>query len=329
MHTGCYSEYCNPCYSDYIKNLGWCPAHAEYYTYGYCQNCLLYGSSYNTPNYYCPIHNYSSDPSYCIPCSFDSGSGNDYGNHYGSGSGSGSGSGGLPSTGGSGSGSGSGNTEHTLYTVGQVVSEMTDSSFTSEDKTKLRVTLIDFLETKAGDFLYDKIMKEDGSFKITFDIGNTVTNSVDGEEWKGPAAYHKEDNIISFRDSETIGLGYLGEEFTHAVQDYVYGDQMTTKNPNYEFEAKLISDIINGNYSNQKGFNDVKGYIGFIDNITTGTYTSSTIVDAYNEYYTQWNDPDGVKQKIEPGDSYYYDPAKGILFDPLLLKEIVGLYQKK
>lgn len=38
----------------------------------------------------------------------------------------------------------------------------------------------------------------------------------------------------------------LSEELVHTVQKSIYGKEMVRANPNYEFEAKIIRDVITG-----------------------------------------------------------------------------------
>jgi hypothetical protein len=88
------------------------------------------------------------------------------------------------------------------------------------------------------------------------------------------AAYLKGLDIIRFKNEDEITERNLAEELIHAVQHkHFYGDKMTNKVVNYEFEAKVFQD-----FANEKAEN-----LGWISVVTNGVI--SKFQERYKEHY--------------------------------------------
>lgn len=124
----------------------------------------------------------------------------------------------------------------------------------------------------------------------------------------------------------------LPEELVHTVQKSIYGKEMVRANPNYEFEAKIIRDVITGTCSEQTRFEtrqDRQDYTSFIYDINDGKLSESEAVERYRYFYTKWNDPDGIKQNIGPESPYYYDNGENNTFDTQILKMALDARKNK
>lgn len=98
---------------------------------------------------------------------------------------------------------------------------------------------------------------------------------------------------------------------------------MVRANPNYEFEAKIIRDVITGTCNEQSHFTkdqEREDYAYFIYDIKDGKLSESEVLERYRHFYSQWNDPDGIKQNIGTDSPYYYDNGENNTFDTQILK---------
>lgn len=124
----------------------------------------------------------------------------------------------------------------------------------------------------------------------------------------------------------------LSEELVHTVQRSIYGKEMVRANPNYEFEAKIIRDVITGTCNEQDNFStqeEKEDYISFIYDIKDGKFSESEVVERYRHFYSQWDDPDGIKQNIGTDSPYYYDNGENNTFDTQLLKMVLDSRKNK
>ena len=77
--------------------------------------------------------------------------------------------------------------------------------------------------------------------------------------------FNKGNNSINFKSEANITLHAVREELIHAVQyNAFYGESMSSKNSNYDFEAKVIADI-NTNKDGVPGLG--AGTVDLVDNI--------------------------------------------------------------
>ncbi|MBU3809851.1 MAG: hypothetical protein H9802_15825 [Candidatus Phocaeicola faecipullorum] len=117
---------------------------------------------------------------------------------------------------------------------------------------------------------------------------------------KYDAIYNKGDKCVYFKENSTIKGDNLIEELIHAVQHYTYGDNMTTKNNNFEFEAKVLQDwdcIFNKEggcgYKGEIGVNDESWCSKYENLIYTENWNSETF-NLYNELGLTWGQYEGV-----------------------------------
>lgn len=116
------------------------------------------------------------------------------------------------------------------------------------------------------------------------------------------------------------------------VQISIYGKEMVRANPNYEFEAKIIRDVITGTCNEQSHFTkdqEREDYAYFIYDIKDGKLSESEVVERYRHFYSQWDDPDGIKQNIGTDSPYYYDNGENNTFDTQLLKMVLDSRKNK
>lgn len=88
--------------------------------------------------------------------------------------------------------------------------------------------------------------------KITFQVDPLIGT---------PAQYDGKTNTISFRTVIDIIDYNTNEELVHAAQKVMYGSKMTNDIKNFEFEAKVIQDIV----SERLGFRPFRGNWGLSD----------------------------------------------------------------
>ncbi len=294
-------------------NMGYCGRHQEYYQDGHCYSCYL-------KDHYCDFHQVY----FCYDCNQPGGtmgggeSGGD-GNTGGGDSGSDGGGGSTvvipPGDGSTGYDNSSGS-----FDFQSVVNENVGDSFQEADKLALIDALKLMFENKVGEFIIN--MMADKDIWMKFEI-NTAQSS--------PAICDPANDQIVFNSSEAITSVNLSEELIHVVQKSIYGAEMVRANPNYEFEAKIIRDVISGTCNEQSHFTiekDQYDYMDFIYGIKDGTLSESEVIQQYRYYYSKWDDPDGIKQNISPNSPYYYENGTNNTFDPQMLKMALDTCKK-
>lgn len=315
-------------------NMGYCSRHEEYYDLS--SDCYI---CYMDENY-CDSHQVY----FCYECSQpghmfgdgDSGSGD---SHSGGSSGSDSGTSG--SVGGTGGGSygydTSGNVPEwvgrtPLSAVQTVVDNFVDSSFNEEGKLRL----INDLEVmanmnKVGDFIFNTMNEK--NLWMSFSIGDTILHKdgvVEGVAWNASAIYNATQNKLIFLTSEDITRQTVTEELVHAIQRSVYGNKMVYANPNYEYEAKIITDaLMNCASQNFSTPESKEAYTALVNGVKKGTLNDADMSRYYRECYAGWNDPNGIKQAKKAGDLYDYDNGQNNDFDPQVLKMVLGVTSPK
>lgn len=309
-------------------NMGYCDRHQEYYQDGSCYTCYLNDN-------HCDFHQVY----FCYEC-------NQPGGTMGGGETGGDGDCDSGTTGGGDTGSDGGGSTVIIppgvnpgYDNGSssidfqsIVNENAGESFQESDKIVLKNALEQISENKVGKFILNFLT--DRNMWLRFEIGDTVKNvdSQTGETWWAPAIYDPANDRIVFNSSEQIDNSTLSEELVHTVQKSIYGKEMVRANPNYEFEAKIIRDVITGTCSEQSYFpieQDKWNYTSFIYDIIDGKLSESEVVERYRYFYTKWNDPDGIKQNIGPESPYYYDNGENNTFDTQILKMVLDARKNK
>ena len=295
-------------------NMGYCGRHQEYYQDGLCYSCYL-------KDHYCDFHQVY----FCYDC-------NQPGGTMGGGETGGDGNGGGNSGGDVGDGStviippgGNPGYDNSSSSIDfqSIVNENVGASFQESDKTALINALKQMTDNDVGKTIVN--MLTDKAIWMKFEIGDTVLNKdpITGEVWWAPAIYDPANDQIIFNSSEQISHLSLSEELVHAVQKSIYGKEMVRANPNYEFEAKIVRDIITGTVNEQEHFSTNKekiDYQDFIYDIKGSALSDSAVMERYRYFYSKWNDPDGIKQNIGPNSPYYYENGENNTFDAQILK---------
>ena len=133
-----------------------------------------------------------------------------------------------------------------------------------------------------------------------------------------PARYDGETNTISFRTVIDIIDYKTNEELVHAAQKVMYGSAMTNKIKNYEFEAKVIQDIVTarfelnsykGNYLLSEPFKT--DYAKFVELFVTKKEINEKDLQTYFKLLSDW-----------PNQEYKGEVKLSVL--PLLLMTYIG-----
>lgn len=146
--------------------------------------------------------------------------------------------------------------------------------------------------------MYKKLLNKNIRFKFSIDF------SILSE-----AQYNGRDNSIKFQSENNISWTYLIEELVHAVQrNCYYGNTMDDKYKNYEFEAKVFIDLVNGICGKAEGIDmliearpaQTDGsepfgslYNKWIREIIDRGFISGSDYNTYNSLCDLWNPPKG------------------------------------
>lgn len=126
--------------------------------------------------------------------------------------------------------------------------------------------------------------------KITFQVDPLIGT---------PARYDGKTNTISFRTVTDIIDYNTNEELVHAAQKVMYGSKMTNDIKNFEFEAKVIQDIV----SERLGFRPFRGnwglsdpfaseYEDFIELLGAKKELTEKDLQVYFELLSDWSNPE-------------------------------------
>lgn len=138
----------------------------------------------------------------------------------------------------------------------------------------------------------------DKKIKLKFSI-NPALNK------ESPACYIPASHSIAFRTPEDIKSYYLEEELIHAMQHSIYGSNFIPSIKNFEFEAKVLRDLLNqklgflesfiGNYNQSESFQ--KKYSDFIKMVSSnaGGFTKAHLLIFY-ALLKEWT---GYKGKVD------------------------------
>lgn len=146
--------------------------------------------------------------------------------------------------------------------------------------------------------MYNKLLAKNIRFK--FSVDPSIPYS---------AVYNGQDNSIKFQSKGNISWTYLIEEIVHAVQkNCYYGNTMNDKYKNYEFEAKVFIDLVNGiggkaegidilveNRPTQTDGSELFGaeYYTWINKIIDKGVMAGSDYDTFNSLCNMWNPPKG------------------------------------
>lgn len=189
-----------------------------------------------------------------------------------------------------------GNTSEERFNYGCVLAE--DANLNEEFKSQLISTVNQFATYPVFEGLYGLASRK----TITIRRNPLL---------KYQAQFNKKDHCIYFKSETSLYLFDMGEELIHAAQAIQYGDKMVDEIRNFEFEAKVIYDIVStrqyipggikGNIGCDNAF--MKNYADFIDRIANRTPMSITASDI-NTYFAlldQWHNYSGrVDHSIFP-----------------------------
>ena len=126
--------------------------------------------------------------------------------------------------------------------------------------------------------------------KITFQVDPLIGT---------PARYDGKTNTISFRTVTDIIDYNTNEELVHAAQKVMYGSKMTNDIKNFEFEAKVIQDIVSerlgfrpfrGNWGLSDPF--ASGYEDFIELLGAKKELTEKDLQVYFELLSDWSNPE-------------------------------------
>lgn len=189
-----------------------------------------------------------------------------------------------------------GNTSEERFNYGCVLAE--DANLNEEFKSQLISTVNQFATYPVFEGLYGLASRK----TITIRRNPLL---------KYQAQFNKKDHCIYFKSETSLYLFDMGGELIHAAQAIQYGDKMVDEIRNFEFEAKVIYDIVStrqyipggikGNIGCDNAF--MKNYADFIDRIANRTPMSITASDI-NTYFAlldQWHNYSGrVDHSIFP-----------------------------
>lgn len=151
-----------------------------------------------------------------------------------------------------------------------------------------------------SDFLkmYNKLLAKNIRFKFSVDP------SIEAN-----AQYNGQDNSIKFKYEGNISWTYLIEEIVHAVQkNCYYENTMNDKYKNYEFEAKVFIDLVNGIGGESESIDVMveyrprltdmsepfySEYYKWINKIIDQGVMAGSDYDTFNSFCNSWNPPKG------------------------------------
>ncbi|MFV0290068.1 MAG: hypothetical protein ACK5IJ_04105 [Mangrovibacterium sp.] len=118
---------------------------------------------------------------------------------------------------------------------------------------------------------------------------------------------------IVFRSAYDITIHNLFEEVMHVIQEYCYPGGIDTSVLNFEYEAKVMTDIIN--FSIYDGYHLI-GRPYFPDNgeeqIAINRNYFNWIMDIANKKYTDWSDVDKFNHFLQHWNHAYYTSVSSI-----------------
>lgn len=170
--------------------------------------------------------------------------------------------------------------------VCKIVSEIRD-----EERERIIVVVDKFATTPVFEKLYSLISYKTLSIQMDPMIGV-------------PAQYDKSTHTLSYRLETDILNDYFDEELIHAAQAIEYGDRMLNIYKNFEFEAKVLRDLVRhrgrgGGFIGSVGMDDLfmDQYQKFILDMCERKSVTDKDIQLYFEFLERWTGYPGTVDK--------------------------------
>lgn len=213
-------------------------------------------------------------------------------------------------------------TSSTLPAKLKGIYDLNRSTLTLPQTKVLAETITFFSRTSIGEFACN-LFKE---HPLAFIISSSIPS---------PAQFERNIGAIKFRECEVMAnYKQTCEELVHAVQYYgFYGNEMTTKYANFDFEAKVLVDISVIEESIPTGLigisfmenypeynNHCTEYANFIEGMAWDTIDKTTILEKYKNFANTWYE---FQKDPSKGETPYGKMILDLDMIPKVLKEVI------